>query len=319
MKKCFLIIICSFIIISCDQKSGLEKKIEAIPVAVQIERFDKLFFESKEIDLPKLKSQFYYLFPERNDDTVWFNKMKDPLLRELYQEVQNKYSDIEPLRRALKLLFQHIKYYFPEEKIPKVITLISEMDYESKVFYTDSLVFISLDMYLGKGHKFYEFPEYYKQAFEPSQMLPDLVKNFSYGKIKKPTDRTLLSQMIYAGRTLYLKDLLLPDYSDADKIGYTEEQIAWCEENQEQMWRYLIEEKLLYSADPKLGMRFVNPAPFSKFYLEIDSSSPGRVGTWIGWQIVRFYMKNNKDVSLQQLMKLNSEEIFEKSKYKPKK
>ncbi|MNL23930.1 hypothetical protein D3C87_1453440 [compost metagenome] len=62
----------------------------------------------------------------------------------------------------------------------------------------------------------------------------------------------------------------------------------------------------------------MTPAPFSKFYLEIDNDSPGRVGAWIGWQMVRSYMKNN-NVTLPELLKTDNKEIFEKSKYKPKK
>ena len=68
------------------------------------------------------------------------------------------------------------------------------------------------------------------------------------------------------------------------------------------MWRYFIENEIFYSDDPKLIPRFINPAPFSKFYLEIDNESPGRVGAWIGWQIVRSYMKNN-EVSFADLLK----------------
>ena len=84
------------------------------------------------------------------------------------------------------------------------------------------------------------------------------------------------------------------------------------------MWRYFIEKKLLYDTDQKLIPRFINPAPFSKFYLEIDNESPGRVGSWIGWQIVRSFMENN-EVSLEQLLQMDAKEIFERSKYKPKK
>jgi hypothetical protein len=34
--------------------------------------------------------------------------------------------------------------------------------------------------------------------------------------------------MIDSGKELYFKDVLLPEYSDADKMGYTKEQIEWC-------------------------------------------------------------------------------------------
>jgi uncharacterized protein YjaZ len=79
-----------------------------------------------------------------------------------------------------------------------------------------------------------------------------------------------------------------------------------------------MQEQLLYSTDSKLPSRFINTAPFSKFYLEIDNESPGRVGTWVGWQIVRTFMNNN-DVNLQQLLQMDPIEIFQNSKYKPKK
>ena len=50
----------------------------------------------------------------------------------------------------------------------------------------------------------------------------------------------------------------------------------------------------------------------------MDDESPGRVGVWIGWQIVRSYMKNN-NVTLQELFAKDAKEIFDNSKYKPKK
>lgn len=304
--------------ISCDKKSKEEKAVEAIPVEIKVVRFDKLFFETPPQDLGKLKLDFPFFFPKGNDDRVWLEKMQNPLWRELYTEVQKKYANFGAVQKELEVLFKNIKYNFPETKTPKVITVISEMDYNKKVIYTDSLVIISLELYLGKEHKFYQFPKYLEQNFEQNQILPDVVSAFSIQKIAPVTNKNLLSQMIYFGKQLYLKDVLLPEYNDADKMGYTPEQIKWCEENESYMWRYFIENEMLYSDDQKLANRFINPAPFSKFYLEIDNESPGRVGAWMGWQIVRSYLKNN-EVSVDQVLKTNAKEIFEKSKYKPKK
>jgi len=318
MRRIIFIIAIIFVFVSCEKKSKAEKAVEKIPVELKVERFDKLFFETSPKDLDKLKKEFPFFFPKGNDDSVWLNKMKDPIWRELYTEVQKKYSDFEPVKKELTTLFKHIKYYFPETKTPKVITVISEMDYNNKVIYADSLVIISLELYLGKEHKFYQFPKYLKQNFEQKQIMPDVVSSFSTQKITPVIGKNLLSQMIYFGKQLYLKDILLPEYNDAEKMGYTPEQIKWCEENEGYMWRYFLENEMLYSDDQKLNNRFINPAPFSKFYLEIDNESPGRVGSWIGWQMVRSFMKNN-EVSLQEMLKMNAKELFEKSKYKPKK
>jgi gliding motility-associated lipoprotein GldB len=251
-------------------------------------------------------------------DSVWTNKIQNPLWRELYSEVQKKYSDIEPVRSELVTLFKHIKHYFPKTKTPKAVTVIAEMDYNTKAIYADSLVILSLELYLGKAHRFYEFPKYIKQNFEPRQMMPDLVSSFATTKINFGKDKTLLNQMVYYGKQLYLKDLLLPSYSDAEKIGYAPKEITWCEENETYIWRYFLENEMLYSDESKLTSRFIAPAPFSKFYLEIDNESPGQVGAWIGWQIVRSYAENN-DVPLAKLLDMNAIELFEKSKYKPKK
>jgi gliding motility-associated lipoprotein GldB len=303
---------------SCDKKSKIEKEVENIPVSVKVERFDKIFYETPVENLSQIKQKYPYLFPVATPDSVWVNKMKNPLNRELYTEVQKKYSNFEKVNSDLDNLFRHIKYYFPKTKTPKLITLISEMDYQNKAIYADSLVVISLDLYLGKNHKFYEFPEYLKQNFEENQIMPDIVSSFAATKIPYVSDKTLLSQMIYAGKELYLKDVLLPETTDAEKIGYIPEQITWCQENESYMWRYFMEDKLLYSTDSKLSNRFINVAPFSKFYLEIDNETPGRVGTWVGWQIVRSFMNNN-DVTLQQVLQMDPMELFQKSKYKPKK
>ena len=317
-KHLFLLLLFTFVLFSCDKKTKIEKAVEEIPLDIKVERFEKAFFETTPQDLPKLKLQYPFFFPEGNDDKVWIDKIQNPQWRELYAEVEKRYSNFEPQTEKIETLFKHIKYYFPKTKTPKVYTIIAEMDYQNKVIYARNMLIISLEMYLGKDHKFYEFPEYIKQNFQENQMLPDIASSFSKNKIIPPTDNTLLSQMIYAGKELYIKDLLLPECSDADKMGYKPEQIKWCQENEGYMWRYFIEKKLLYDTDQKLIPRFINPAPFSKFYLEIDNESPGKVGSWVGWQIVRAFMENN-EVSLQQLLQMDYKELFEKSKYKPKK
>ncbi len=319
MKQYFwLPLLFCVLLVSCDKKTKVEKAVEQIPMQVDVDRFDKAFFQTNPADLAQLKAQYPFFFPAGNDDQVWIEKMQNPQWRELYAEVEKQYGDFSGETQKIEELFKHIKYYFPKAKIPKIYTVISEMDYQNKVIYANNMLIISLELYLGKDHKFYQFPEYLKQNFTKSQILPDIAHTFAIGQIPPPTESTFLSQMIYAGKELYLKDLLLPETTDADKIGYKPEQIKWCQENEGYMWRYFIENKMLYDTDQKLIPRFIAPAPFSKFYLEIDNESPGRTGCWIGWQIVRSYMENN-EVSLPELLRSDAKEIFEKSKYKPKK
>lgn len=303
---------------SCDKKSKEEKAIEEIPVELKLERFDQAFFDSKPENLNQLKEKYPVFFPDNVEDAVWVEKMQHPQWRELYAEVQKKYKNFEPIHKDIEDLYRHIQFYFPNTPKPKVYTLISEMDYSTRAIYADSLIVIPLELYLGKDHKFYQFPAYIEQNLETKNLLPDIASSFLATKIDIRNSKTFIEQMIDAGKELYCKELLLPNLPKEVLIGYTPEQMNWCQENETYIWRYFIEKEILYSADVKLAPRFINPAPFSKFYLEIDNESPGQVGAWIGWQIVHSYMKNN-EVTVTQLLTLSGKEIFEKSKYKPKK
>ncbi|UMY66799.1 MULTISPECIES: gliding motility lipoprotein GldB [unclassified Flavobacterium] len=318
MKRLFLFSTL-LLLVACGKQSKTEKAIEEVPLDnIRVERFDKAFFETPPAGLPALKRQYPEFFPASTPDSVWIAKMTHPQWRELYNEVQKRFPDFNKQTAEIEDLFRHIKYYYPKTPTPTVVTLINEMDYNTKVLYRDGLVLISLELYLGKDHKFYDYPEYLRQNFEPGQMMPDIAAAFAATKLPELTENTLLAQMVRAGKELYMKDLLLPNYSDAAKIGYTDAQIAFCKENEGVIWTSFVEQKLLYSTDGRLGNRFINPAPFSKFYLEVDNETPGRIGTWVGWQIVRAYMEQNEEVSLTQLLAMDANEIFTGSHYKPK-
>ncbi len=318
MHKRFILFFLFIIVFNaCERKSDVEEKVAEIKVDIPVERFDKLFFEADPAALPALRKRYPYFFPDP-DDSVWLEKMKDPMWRELYGEVRAKFPDFSGPEKDIEELFRHIKYYFPETRMPKVVTLISEMDYNNKAIYADSLVLVSLELYLGKEHRFYQFPEYLRQNFEPSQIAPDIAEAFATRKVPPPNDKNLLSLMVYHGKILYLKELLLPASTDAARIGYTPEQVAWAAENESYIWQYFIQGQLLYNSDSRLPNRFIEPAPFSKFYLEIDNESPGRIGQWVGWQIVRSYMENS-DTKLADMLAMDARALFEKSRYKPKK
>lgn len=320
MKKIVLLLLFVFIITSCDKKSKVEKAIEEIPLEMKLHRFEQAFFEAKPSELALVKAEYPDFFPEETPDEVWIEKMQHPQWRELYVEVEKKYKNFNAKQAEIEELFKHIKYYFPTIQTPEIYTAISEMDYNNKTIYVNDKLIIALELFIGKDHRFYsEFPEYIRQNFEERQMLPEVASSFALGIIPQPNDATLLSQMIYYGKELYLKDALLADtYTDAEKIGYTPEQIKWSQENEGFIWEYFVSKELLYSTNSKLPNQFINLAPFSKFYLEIDNESPGRIGRWVGWQMVRSFMENNEKVSLQDMLKMDAKQIFEQSKYKPK-
>ncbi|MFC7356784.1 gliding motility lipoprotein GldB [Jejudonia soesokkakensis] len=315
----YLFLFFTILLLSCEDTNKLEAEIEAIPMEVNILRFDKEFAAVDASNLEALKRKYPVFFPEQFHDSIWLGRINDTLQQELNNEVLTKFPSEEFLEDQIVPLFQHLKYYFPTFEAPTVVTVTSDVDYQNKVIIADSLLVLSLDTYLGTDHEFYQgIKKYIAQNLKESQVAPDIAEAYARQLIPPPRTRDLLSQMMYYGKELYLKDLLLPQVKDSEKIGYTEEQLQWASENEIDMWRYFIENEMLFSTNDKLAARFIHPAPFSKFYLEIDNESPGMIGRYLGWQIVRSYMNNN-DVSLEALLQLSAKEIYTHSKYKPAK
>ncbi|MHC9088551.1 gliding motility lipoprotein GldB [Tenacibaculum sp. IMCC1] len=319
MRKILALVALVFISFSCknEESNKLDVDVSNISVNVNLERFDVDFYTTKTNELTKTKEKYPMLFPPQ-PDSVWINKINNKDEQELFVETQKVFSDVEEEKEQLISLFKHVKYYNPRFVSPKVITILTNIDYNNRIVYTDSLLLVSLDAYLGEKHEFYnDYPAYVKQNNTKKHIVVDVAKAIVGKQMLPSMARSFIDKMIYRGKKMYLLDAYLPNVADAVKIGYSQKKLEWAESNEEQIWMYFIEKDLLYSTSKDVDKRFLDLAPFSKFYMEEDSQSPGRIGEWIGWQIVRSYMQKN-DVSLHQLLQTSEEEIFKNSRYKPK-
>ena len=305
---------------SCDDSDKIEAEISKIPIDLKLVRFDKEFNDVDPNELGALKGKYPFLFPTIYPDSIWQAKLADSLQQVLRASVNDEFSNFDTEKEALTSLYQHVAYYFKGYKIPSIYTVTNDVEYQNRVIATDSILFIGLDNYLGAEHEFYGgFPKYTSEGLDRAYLVSDVASAVGNTVTPGPKSRSFLAQMVYYGKLLYIKDKIIPFETDAKKIGYSEEQLDWVHANEEPMWRNFIENEYLYSTDNKLAARFLDPAPFSKFGLElIDIESPGRAGRFIGWQIVRAFMNKN-EVSLEQMLNLSGEEIFKKSNYKPKK
>ena len=311
-----MLVICVF---SCQNTSKVESEISNIDVDINIERFDQLFATSSPSDLPDLKQKYPFLFSKRYADSVWIRRLNDPIQQLQNKAVDSVFENFSSTESEIFNFYQHLKYYNKALKTPRLITVLSDVDYRNKVVITDSIVLIALDTYLGADHEFYtSFYDYIKQNLDKNQIVSDLASAYAERLIYQPKRSTFLEEMIYFGKQLYLKDLLIPFKEDNEKIGYLPAQYEWAEDNEFYIWQYFVEKELLYETDRKLLARFIIPAPFSRFNLELDSESPGRLGQYIGWKIVKSYMENNA-TPLLEMLQMEGTDIFNNAKFKPKK
>lgn len=317
MKKS-LLLIGLLILTACGDKK--EKEIAQIPIQVEIVRFDSLFFTTPSEKISELRKTYPFFFTSNISDGEWIEIQKDSLRQALYKEVQKNVGNLSKEKKEIKDLFQHLKYYFPNFQAPKVITLTSEVDYQSRVIYADSLLLIGIDNYLGENHHFYEnIQKYIRFELQKENIVIDIAESFADKLVPRRQYLTFLDNIIYEGKKLYLTEILLPKKSEAEILKYDKTKWRWTVENESQIWRYFIDNELLYQTDKKLLNRFIYPAPFSKFYLELDSESPGGVGRFIGLQIVKSFMEKNEQISIIEMLTMKPEELFKQSFYKPKK
>lgn len=330
----FLIIMTAFLGIVACNTNPLKVNISDIDVSLKINRFDQDLYaiplDSIEKHIPLLEEKYSDFFNLYNNKIINIGStnqeeyikflhtfLTDFTIHEIYKVTNKEFDDISWLEEELITAFKHYKYYFPEQSIPDIYTHVS--GFNQSIVTAEDFVGISLDKYLGQQHDLYNamgIPLYLRYKMEPKRIPIDVLTAWCITEF--PFDdkkNNLLSHIIYNGKTMYFNNAMFPNTNDTLLIGYSLKQHEWCKDYEKDMWSYLIEHKLLFSSDLMDIKRFTEEAPFTSV---LSQESPGRTGIWIGWQIVKSYMKQNPDVTLNDLMKNdNYQEILNLSKYNP--
>ncbi|MCK5824139.1 MAG: gliding motility lipoprotein GldB [Ichthyobacteriaceae bacterium] len=318
MKKIIIASVFALLLAGCTDSEQVD--VSDITINSKLIRFDSLFYNSNSANLKQIQQNFPKMVNADVADTVWLNKINNKHEIDVYNKSVAVFGDFKHQSKEIENVFKHIKYYFPKFNEPDVLTVISDFDYQYPVLYSGKKLFISLDMYLGADEEEYQqFPLYLTSNMTKERIkvdVSDVILRTIVGK--DPYDKSFLSNIIYQGKLLYLSQKMTPQSTESLIIGYTPEQIKWCKANESYMWSYFVQKKTIYSTNKKLSKRFIEVAPFSKFYLDLDRKSPGRVGTWIGWQIVNSYMENTNTTLEELALNTDARKIFMKSKYKPK-
>ena len=282
--------------------------------------------EGKVAELQKSYGTFFNLF---NRHIIGIG---DPEDENFYQQLQSFLSDTmivnlkmeadqridkHKLKEDFTKAFKHYRYYFPDKVIPAIFTCISGLN--ESVVLADSLIGISLDKYLGADFDYYPrlgLPAYKIRNMHPQKIVPDAIYFWAMTEYPISTQASkVIESMIYEGSLLYFVDAMQPEVHDSLKIGYTQKQLEFCESDEASMWAYLAEHNLLFSTKRMDIKRYVDDGPYTSSF---TTESPGRVGAWLGWQIVRSYMKKNPEVTLKQLMENNDYlSILNQSSYQP--
>ncbi len=334
--KIFLKIYVLTIITSCLSDKGKNiPDVSHIDGDVNVMRFEKALFALDSINIRQGLDQLKQAYPDfinvyfdnivanaENPNETWEETARlflgSPALQSLYDTCMLVYPDLKEFEQEMASVFQYYQYYFPEKKVPKIVTYISE--YALGAFtLEDDVLGVGLDFYLGKTHKGYNpmiFPDYIKMSMNEEHMAAKTTETLANYLAGTPQGNRMVDFMIHNGKILYLMDILMPHTPDHIKLSYTEVQAKWCKENEKQIWAYLLGEDLLYASKLRDIQKYVNHSPHSP---GMPAEAPGRTANWIGWQVIKSFMKRNPEVTVPQMLAIkDAQELMDKAKYKPK-
>jgi len=247
--------------------------------------------------------------------------VQHPPLQHLYDTCQIVYNDMSTYEEDFEQAFRFYKYYFPGAATPTVTTFISELSMAAFI-YGDNDLAVSLDFFLGHQFPYRQygpnnpaFSEYLTRTYTPEHLVSKTIQPLVGDIVGPPQQNRLLDLMINNGKKLYVLDLLLPRTPDSIKLEITGPQVEWLEDNEQQIWAYLIKEDLIYSSDWEKIRKLVDYSPNSP---GMPPEAPGRTANWIGWQIIKAYFREHPNHSLENLLQTNDAQAFlYAARYKP--
>lgn len=318
-----LFLVFALLFSSCGSKNK-KPDVSEIELDIQIERFDREFAQlngesigAKNREWIKKYGSFYsdymihMLQVGSPIDTLYMGELLKGLIAQedfkaLAAAVGEKYPDMKPHEEELTQAFKYLKHDFPDYQVPRIISFFSGFSIQLPI--GEDYIGIGLDMFLGENARFYPeletvIPKYVIRRFAPEYIVPRVMETVIREELLQESskDVTGLQLMIYEGKVLYALDALL-DRPEEVKIGYTEAQLAWAKSHEDEIWAHFVKQKVLDNNKiPALEPYFAEAENTPEFGAE---SAP-KLGSYIGWQIVRRYMEKHPDVSLKRLFTMD--------------
>jgi hypothetical protein len=329
-----------FLLADCGHDNGRPDLSGITVPAIHIERFDTAFFD---LDSNQIKEGLHRLDQEYPDFTgdfvsnilgagpmsdtseLAFEATREFLVSYLpiRDSLRKKYDRFDWLEDELKQGFRYIKYYFPRYALPqRVVTFIGPMDGPGVAITPNDLA-IGLQAYAGKNFSFYltgkgqdMYPGYISRRFEPEYIDANCLSALAEDIFPDSSDgRPLVEEMVIKGRYWWLAGKLMPDAPDSIVTGFSQAQLNWCATNEGEIWGYFLQNADLYTIDPDILKNYIGEGPKT---LGMPDPSPGNIGAWVGWEIVKKYMEGHSRLRPVDVMRVSARTIFEESKYKPR-
>ncbi|MEM9338587.1 MAG: gliding motility lipoprotein GldB [Bacteroidota bacterium] len=321
-----LLIIPLVLFVSCKNEPCRES-ITPVKVELKVERLERSLFDanSKEEVVGFLKdhdefAKYFLSSDQYPSDAILANKLftlfQNPSIDTLFNEATKAFKNFDEFIKELEGGYGRLKAYYPETNVPILQTAVTGLAEGADLYISNDRVIIGIDFFVGEKATFkpLDIPNYILSRYTIDH-LPGIILQFvSSQYVREGKNDAMLSDMITYGKNYYLLSRLLPCTEERLLIGYSEAQWSDVFENDKIIWANFIQNEWLYETNHTIKQKFMSERPT---VYEIGDKCPGRIGAWVGWQIVNAYMKNTESTIQELLAETDHNKIFMQSGYKP--
>ncbi|HSQ44191.1 MAG TPA: hypothetical protein VLM16_04290 [Ginsengibacter sp.] len=349
MKRLFIPLSCVIFCLSCRNNKNIPD-VSGIKVNLETKRYEQDFFSIDTMNIAASMNSLLQKYPKFTPDFVENilgldmdsllipGNEQDSAIRLFihdYRPVKDSsellYKDFGNETREIKTALQFVKYYFPQYKLPQsIITFIGPINANFETSFgtqgdilTSEGLGIGLQLHMGKNYSLYksregeeQYPDYLANNFDEKHITVNCIRNIIDDLYPDNTNgRPLIEQMVEKGKRIYLLTKFLPNTPEYICFAYTEKQLKDCYKNEAVIWNFFLNNDLLNNSEQNIIKNYIGESPKTQ---ELGEDSPGNIGTFTGMQIVKKYLEKYPETTLQDLMKTDANEIYTKTKYKPR-
>lgn len=327
-------VVFSVLLTACN--GGSHPAVQPVPIELEVVRLDQELFrtppDSMASTCARLQEQlgdFWQLYVEDILQAAPSNDARlplalnafvtDPDWQQAQAAVDSSLGDLSGQLADLTEAFGRLKAIAPDSLTPRIIVFNSGFNYG--LYPTDRDLGIGAEWFIGPEQRVISFldpisfPQYVKERIRPEMLAPGAVKGWLMVHwLRDVRGEDLLTNLVEVGKVMVLLEEVMPATDASLRFAFTPEQLKWCEESEYSMWQKIVTEEQLFSKEEQAISRIMNDAPFTNGF---PRQSPGHIGEWIGYRMVKAYMDEHPDVTFAQLFALNDEKAV-LNEYKPR-
>lgn len=240
------------------------------------------------------------------------NFTADAIWKGVQNELDSVFADTKTIESEFSTSLKRLAEILPFINVPQKVFFYNS-GFNVAVYPESEFIGVGLEWFMGKNSEYVSmlppnnYPMYKKDKMLKENLVADALRGFLLYSLYSPiADENALNTMIFYGKVLFTLEQC-SNFSEAQLLNYTQEELDWANKNEENTWKRLVQEEWLFSKNRKLMTQLTNNGPFTPGF---PQESPARLGWHTGYNMVKDFAQENKSENLKFIIDAPAEEIL---------